>query len=150
MSLALVIDAAGLRSVAVSLEGVMAGGLASLLEDVGAEVESQTRRRIQSEKTAPNGEAWDPWSESYAETRHGGHSLLQGEGALLDSIQHLVEGNETVIGSNMVYARAQQEGNPKQNLPAREYLGLSPENVRDVDDVMNDWLKRRLLRAVAA
>lgn len=150
MSLALVIDSAGLRSVAVSLEGVMAGGLASLLEDVGAEVESQTRRRIQSEKTAPDGEAWDPWSERYALTRHGGQSLLQGEGALLDSIQHLVDSNEAVIGSNMVYARAQNEGNPDQNLPAREYLGLSPENIRDVDDVMNDWLKRRLMRAVAA
>ncbi|PZE09284.1 hypothetical protein DMX10_31910, partial [Pseudomonas sp. 57B-090624] len=39
-----------------------------LLEGLGAEVESQTRRRIQSDKTSPSGEPWQGWSEAYAET----------------------------------------------------------------------------------
>ena len=41
-----------------------------LLEGIGAEVESQTRRRIQVDKASPSGKAWPEWSADYAETRH--------------------------------------------------------------------------------
>ena len=61
-----------------------------LLESVGALVESQTRQRIQENKTRPDGKAWAKWSERYGRTRNGGQSLLQNEGDLLDSIQYLV------------------------------------------------------------
>lgn len=37
-----------------------------LLESIGAVVESQTRRRISSEKSSPAGEKWQDWSDSYA------------------------------------------------------------------------------------
>ena len=61
---------------------------AELLESIGAVAESQTRRRISDEKTAPDGTPWAPWSTDYAKTRHGNQSLLQGDGDLLDSIEY--------------------------------------------------------------
>ena len=72
---------------------------AELLDSIGAVVESQTRRRIADEKTAPDGSAWAPWSDAYAKTRHGNQSLLQGEGALLDSIEYQVERGKVRIGA---------------------------------------------------
>jgi len=112
---------------------------AELLESVGALVESQTRRRIQEEKESPEGEAWEAWSERYAATRHGGNSLLQGEGDLLDSIQYLAGDDEVEVGSNLVYAATHQYGDPGRGIPARPYLGLSDEDEQEIDELIRDF-----------
>lgn len=101
-----------------------------LLDVVGAIAESGSRRRIQYEKKDPDGKRWKPWSRHYAQTRHSGHSLLSGEGHLLDSIQHSVDGDSVSVGSNKVYAAIHQFGGAagrgqKALIPARAYLGLS-------------------------
>lgn len=83
---------------------------AELLESIGAVVESQTRRRISDEKRAPDGSAWVPWSADYAKTRHGNQSLLQGDGALLDSIEYQVQRNNVRVGSALAYAGVHQDG----------------------------------------
>lgn len=83
---------------------------AELLDSIGAVVESQTRRRITGEKTSPAGEKWQAWSDSYADTRHGNQSLLQGDGDLLDSIQFIVERGRVRVGSPLAYAPAHQKG----------------------------------------
>lgn len=83
---------------------------AELLGSIGAVVESQTRRRISDEKTAPDGTPWAPWSDAYAKTRHGGQSLLQGDGDLLDSIEYQVQRNSVRVGSPLAYAGVHQDG----------------------------------------
>lgn len=83
---------------------------ASLLESIGAVVESQTRRRISDEKTAPDGTPWAPWSAAYGKTRHGNQSLLQGDGDLLDSIEYQVQRNKVRVGSALAYAGVHQDG----------------------------------------
>ncbi|MGY5721627.1 phage virion morphogenesis protein [Vibrio cincinnatiensis] len=81
-----------------------------LLDSLGAVVESQTRRRIADEKSAPDGTNWESWSDSYAKTRNGNQSLLQGEGDLLDSIQYVVEKDQVRVGSPLAYAGVHQNG----------------------------------------
>ena len=123
-----------------------------VLETVGATVESQTRRRIDTEKTAPDGSRWANWSASYAKTRHGGHSLLSGRGDLLDSIRSEVRGRQAEVGSNLVYAAAHQDGldmtivstKRRVTIPARPFLGVSEANEREIEQVVNDWLAERL------
>ncbi|MDG4811660.1 phage virion morphogenesis protein [Hydrogenovibrio sp. 3SP14C1] len=113
-----------------------------LLEIVGATSESQTRRRISEDKTSPDGEPWADWSKDYAKTRHSGHSLLENEGDLLDSIQYQVSGGEVAIGSNLDYAAIRQFGGAevgRPNDPAREYLGISDADHDELIDVINDW-----------
>lgn len=85
-----------------------------LLEGLGALIESQTRRRIQTEKTDPNGQAWKPWSPEYAKTRKPRHSLLIdfGNPGLLESIQYLMGDRKVIIGSNMNYAGYNQATRP--------------------------------------
>lgn len=120
--------------------------MTDLLENVIAEVESQTRRRIQSERRSPEGLPWAAWSERYGKTRHGGHSLLQGEGDLLDSIQSLVTDNAGMVGSNLVYAAVHHHGSRKgsgRRIPARPFLGLSPQNLDEVQGVVATWLEEQ-------
>lgn len=115
-----------------------------LMHAVGAEVETQTRRRIADEKTAPDGTPWAPWSPGYADTRDAGDSLLQDEGHLLDSIHAFVylDGQGVEVGSNLVDAAIHQWGGEPvgSHIPARPYLGLSADNEADVQAVGDDWL----------
>lgn len=122
-------------------------GLPDLLEKIGAEVESQTRRRFGENKASPAGDPWEDWSPRYAETRHAGQSLLQSEGDLADSIQSLVDGGDVLVGSPLVYAATHQFGSDEsdgRNIPARPFLGLGPDDVREIEAVIADWLEERV------
>lgn len=112
--------------------------LVDLLENIGALVESQTRRRIQEEKSGPDGKGWQAWSDRYARNRPGGRSLLQSEGGLLDSIQYLVTGGDVEVGSNLIYAATQQYGDTARSIPARPFLGISDENKGEIDELLQD------------
>lgn len=142
------IELQGLSGVNAVLDRLANADLRPLLDALGSEVETQTRRRISEEKTAPDGAPWAPWSDAYAATRHGGQSLLQSEGHLLDSMHYQVIGGDVVeVGSNLVYAAIHQFGGEEvgRNIPARPYLGLSDENIDDLaalaSDVVAGWLQ---------
>jgi phage virion morphogenesis protein len=139
MSVAIKVGLTGIEPLKAKLRALSDPQYNELLQQIGGLVESQTRTRIQSEKQSPSGEAWKAWSEKYARTRHGGHSLLQNEGDLLDSIQWAVSGDSVEIGSNLVYAATHQHG--RGAIPARPYLGLSDEDQVEIADVIDDWLK---------
>lgn len=121
-----------------------------LLEQLAGVAESQTRRRITEEQETPDGEPWQAWSADYAATRHGGQALLQGEGNLVDSITSEIEGDEALIGSNLVYAAIHQFGGTPDmapgpaGIPAREYLGFSRDNLDEIEAVADRWLDKHL------
>lgn len=124
------------------------------LKYIGAEVEAQTRIRIEKEKTTPQGTPWDPWSEAYADSKHGrnanhsphpsslyssqGHTLLQLDGGLLDSMQYEISGKDVLIGSNLPYSKPVNA--------QRQFLGLSAENIDDVEDLITKFFDRELRR----
>lgn len=123
---------------------------ALMLEAMGATVESQTRRRITSEKTAPDGAAWKP--------NRSGTSILLRSGHLLASIHYRTGGSEVRVGSGIVYAAIHQLGGtirpvnaPKLvfqgssgglvfanqvTIPARPYLGVSADNRVELERVL--------------
>lgn len=112
-----------------------------LLDVIGAEGESQTRRRIQEEKRGPDNEYWDPWSEKYEKTRSSAHSLLVGTQELLDSIQYEIETDAVSWGSNLIYARTHQQGDDDREIPARPFLGLSDENEDAVNKLVVKFIE---------
>jgi phage virion morphogenesis protein len=119
--------------------------VAQLLDIVGSEVESQTRRRLGEEKQSPDGEAWASWSPAYAARRPGKGGLLELEGHLLDSVTYNVERDEVQVGSNLAYAGVHQKGSKDGDTPARAYLGLSTENAADVQALVLDFIEREML-----
>jgi phage virion morphogenesis protein len=111
----------------------LASGIAALME-------TQVRRRIQDEKTDPEGKAWDGWADSTKAQRKANNSILLFEGRLRDSIVgKALNGNTVVVGSSMVYANVHQYGWPERNIPERPYLGLSQDNEDEIIEMVLDW-----------
>lgn len=133
------VDVSQLEGVRRGLEGASRHMKQDLLDAIGAELESSTRRRIDEEKESPEGVPWRVWSQRYARTRDGQHSLLIGEGELLDSIQYTIDGRGFVdLGSNLVYAATHQFGDPDRNIPERPYLGVSSDDESALEDAIAD------------
>lgn len=124
--------------VLVSLENLENMDMDELLAGLAGEGVGQTQRRLQHEKESPDGEAWPAWSEDYAETRTGAHSLLINSNQLVHSIEPgMPDGDEIAWGSNEDYAAVQNFGHEFDHgtVPQRQYLGLSDTNQREMEDV---------------
>lgn len=138
----------GLHLTEQRLAAIRAGlvDLQPLFTDLAAVAESQTRRRIESERASPAGIRWKDWSPGYAKTRHGGQSLLQGRGDLLDSLTRFADRQGGGVGTNLKYARIHQFGGQAgmrpgpAAIPARPYLGFSDDNLEEIRAVCNDYL----------
>ena len=113
-----------------------------LVNDLAGLVESQTQRRIDTEKESPDGQAWDDWSAAYAATRGPGKSLLQDTNALLNAVEAHAVGDSIVEvhTGNLPYAAAQHHGRPDVNIPARPFIGLSPANRAEIAQLVRDQL----------
>jgi len=101
-------------------------------ERIGAIIVASTEARILFEKKTPDGDGWDPWSDAYARTRTSQHSLLVNEGDLSESISANVSGGTVEVGSDLIYAGAQNA--------QRQFLGLSREDDEAIADEMGEWL----------
>ena len=150
MSVEFQVDTRELDRLARRLSALSQVDQQDVLEGIGAEVESQTKDRVRNEKTAPDGTPWKPWTGRYRATRHGGNSLLMGEGHLDDSIQYVLTGDEVSVGSNLIYAAIHQFGGTSDMaagpaaIPARPFLGLSTDDRDDLVELMNDFLEDQL------
>lgn len=124
-----------------------------LMTAIAALGESQTRRRIAEEKTAPDGTAWKP--------NHAGTPILVATGQhLLYSLAWTASASEAEWGAAWEYAHVHQDGMviiPKEakalafemggkavfakevTIPARPFVGLSAENETEMVDVVTDF-----------
>jgi phage virion morphogenesis protein len=132
------------------LERLAEADLTTLADSIGQLMETQTKTRIEDEKTAPDGTPWAPWSSGYAASlkrrnRIYPGSILLAEGDLRDSIANASTGLEAVVGSNLIYAAIHQFGGDTSRghapIPARPYLGLSAANRTEVEDLVNTFLE---------
>lgn len=142
MSTELSFDFSGNEKIQAMLQRLSDLQLEELAEAISTEGANQTTRRILEERTAPSGEAWPEWSEAYAGTRHSGQDLLQGEGWLLKSIRGAAEGAVAVWGADKKYAALHNFGGEAVgiNVPARKFLGLSADNQRDIEQLVEDFV----------
>jgi phage gpG-like protein len=118
-----------------------------LLDGLSRQGMTQTRRRIEVEKTSPEGKAWP-------KTRDGRGALFVTGTHLARSIDHAVVGDAAVWGSGWIGARVHQFGAvikpvngkalkfsiggktvfaKKATIPARPYLGVSEANARALE-----------------
>jgi phage virion morphogenesis protein len=113
-----------------------------LLKKVGQKAAEQTRDRIRDQKKSPEGERWSPWSPRYAKTRKAGQALLFSSGRLLKSIDSEVVAEGAEVGSDLVYATAQQLGREDRHLPARPFLGVSDRNETALSRIVEKFFER--------
>lgn len=125
-----------------------------LLGSIGVEIETQTQNRFDT-KRAPDGNRWKPIAEAtkefYRRAMAGGKKLdgtprppLLVSGALRDSVVSEVQsGNWSVIvGAAKEYADVHQYGYAAKNIPARPFVGVSNEDMGEIDKIIADFLKR--------
>lgn len=129
--------------------------LDEVLGEIGQTLEDSARRRIAETKRAPDGKRWPSWSARYAKTRSAQHSLLRGEGNLLDSLSHEVDASShsVFIGSNVEYAGRHLFGDfgfigPVRGgrIPARPYLDTTgevsdPHDRQEIRDIVRAFMR---------
>jgi len=117
------------------------------LEAVGEREVEAVQHRIRDTKTDPIGNAWAPWAPfTRSERTHKGNAdlgLLLDEGDLLLSIDKAVFGESVEIGSNLDYAADLQNGT--DHMPAREFLGWSPESVPVYENLYKRYIETGVL-----
>lgn len=128
----------------------------TLMEEIAALGESQTRRRISEEKSAPDGTPWKP--------NLAGTSILVATGQnLLASVGFTSDADTAEWGAAWEFAHIHQEGatiTPKTaqalqfklggrtvhaksvTIPARPFVGLSADNRAEIDDLIIDHFGR--------
>lgn len=159
MSAALEVFETGLEEAILKIDGIANAPTGVLMEGIGRLVQEQTRRRITSEKTAPDGSAW---KENRART-----STLYASGALADSIDYVASTGSVIVGTGLIYARIHQEGGVIKpvngqalkfwwvsggftnfvvvrsvTIPPRQYMGLSAANQNEIVEATEDWYSR--------
>jgi phage gpG-like protein len=123
-----------------------------LMTGVGALGESQTRRRIQEEKTAPDGSAWPA-------NKEGTPILVRSGEHLLGSLGSTASAAETEWGASWEHAHVHQTGmviTPKNgphlsfmlggklvhakkvSVPPRPFIGISAENAEEIQHLITD------------
>lgn len=168
MSVAINMDIKGLTRIMQAFERMAYFQKNSAFDTIGALLESQTRDRIAHTKTDPLGKKWMPWSKGYAQTRSTGQSLLHSSGGLLDSIHYQQTAHGVRVGSHRVYAALHQFGGkiaPKRTkalvfkmkgktvfakqvrIPARPYLGLSDDNIKELKNAFITELHHHIRHA---
>ncbi|PWE52153.1 phage morphogenesis protein [Metarhizobium album] len=150
--ISIVVDSSEFGDVFRKLRPLLDFEAEELMSAIGALGESQTRRRIEEEKTSPDGAAWKP--------NNAGTSILVDSGQhLLYSIAWRADASEAEWGSTWEYAHVHQDGMtiiPKNakalvfemggktiraksvTIPARPFVGLSAENRQEIVDLVTD------------
>lgn len=129
----LVINTEELRRVGKRLQMAGEASRKDLLEQLAGVTESQVKRRIKDEKTAPDGTLWKPWSDDYAKTRGSHHSLLVSHGDLGDDIAAEVSGLISItVFSIRAYAGAQDA--------VRPFMGLSSDNEKELEQTAEAYM----------
>jgi phage virion morphogenesis protein len=110
-----------------------------------------TRSRFDTE-TAPDGSKWAALSPRYAARKarmrsvvDGGKRILAKRGTLRDTIRYKASRSDVVIGSNEVYAAIHQLGGQagrgrKATIPARPFLGISPQDQEEILRILGDYI----------
>ena len=123
---------------------------AALMKSLGNEIVEQSRSRILETQEDPDGNKWQDYADSTlrglkAKGLEKVVSLLNREGYLHQSIDVQQSGQWSVlVGSAREYAGVHQWGYKPKNIPARPYLGLSSNDISDLTELAEIFLKRRM------
>lgn len=152
MSTSITVDVSDLAHVERLVSRFTAFDATELMSGIGAMGESQTRRRITDEKTAPDGSAWPA-------NKEGTPILVKSGEHLLGSLAWTSASAEFEWGASWEHAHVHQDGmtiTPKQaerlsfmlggklvhakkvTIPKRTFVGLSAENIAEIGHLCTD------------
>lgn len=101
---------------------------------------AQSQHRLTEEKADADGNPWVRWSDKYAAQNPNG-VLLEKSHHLLDSLEVEQGPGGVSVGSNLLYALVHLQGSADRNIPAREFLGFSDDNLEELGEITMEFLK---------
>lgn len=104
----------------------------------------QTKDRIDFKKRNPRGHKWKKWTAKYAKTRGPGDSLLYHTGSLRNSIKGRIRLGVVTVYSDTPYAWKHQFGSPNENIPARQFFGISNVDQAEMLDFLLRDIRSRI------
>lgn len=155
------IDVVGLDRTQKRLAGMVKAGrdLTPLMRDIGEYLLRTTRDRFEDER-GPDGAPWQPLSEATRRRKRRNKDRILTESGHLGgpSLSYRASPSELLLGSSAVYAGTHQFGAKKGSfgatskgepipwgdIPAREFLGLSDADGAEIEELIGDYLLRRL------
>lgn len=155
MALTFSIDVQGAQAALVALDRFAEVDRAALLNGLGGLLESQHRRRIESEHTTPGGAAFTP-------NQRGTTPLFETGRHLRDAFYYVVADPEVRVSNNFIGAGLLHSGGvvtPKNakalhfslggnrevfakrvNIPPRPFMGISADNQTEIMKAVEDFL----------
>ncbi|MCD2528284.1 phage virion morphogenesis protein [Providencia huaxiensis] len=113
---------------------------------IAAVLASESEDAFASETDPSSGKKWSPLSPRYQEklddSGRNGLMLQRSQGGLAMSLTTTYDATRAAIGSNKAYAALHQWGGlptmpaAPAAVPARPYMGLSPQGVADIVDII--------------
>jgi phage virion morphogenesis protein len=122
------------------------GDLTAAFSTIGEKLLRSHRERFNQQRD-PEGKPWAPLSPKYrARKKRNQDKTLVLYGYLSSLLRYQVGagGTRLELGTDRVYGATHQFGDPKRNIPARPYLGLTDDDRRMILEVFNDHHRRAL------
>jgi phage virion morphogenesis protein len=133
--------------------------LTPIMASIGEYMVGRTRERFDT-STAPNGQKWAPLAQatidakrrrqkggasrtgrSIARTNANPEDILKDTFLLRDTIAYQPTASSVAIGTPQKYGIHHQYGAPRRNIPARPFLGVNQEDLREVEAIVVDALQ---------
>lgn len=107
----------------------------------------RTHKERFSQQRDPEGKPWAPLSPGYrARKKRNQDKILVLYGYLSGLLRYQVGagGTRLELGTDRVYGATHQFGDPRRNIPARPFIGLSDDDRRMILEVVQDHHRRAL------
>lgn len=82
--------------------------------------------------------SWEPWAPSTAARRGPGGRILDETGRLRSSIRARTDARGVTVETSVRYGGFHQEGT--RRMPARPFLLVQPEDEREIEDIIAQYL----------
>ena len=126
-----------------ALEDKLGGDLTPLMDAIGLLLENSTRERFET-KRDPEGISWAQLKPQTIERKRNKNGSIRG-GILVDygdlrkSITYFANTQSVTVGSDRQYSQYHQTGT--EHMPARRFLGLTEEDVKEIDEFIRIFLE---------
>ncbi|KMQ72814.1 phage virion morphogenesis protein [Marinobacter subterrani] len=116
------------------------GNARPAFEAIGEDLLLSHRDRFDAQES-PEGEPWEPLSEAYRKRKkRRKDEILVLNTYLRDTQRYRADADQLEYGSDRVYAATHQFGDDERGIPARPWLGLSPDDERAAVQTLLDFM----------
>lgn len=117
------------------------GNLEEPFQDIGEYLINAHHERFRLQQS-PDGEPWAPLSEGYRKRKKRNQDLiLVLNGYLRDMPRYQATPQALMFGTDRIYGATQQFGDDSRGIPARPWLGLSPDDRREVMAILDGYME---------